>query len=179
MDVPFTKINLTMFMTYATMLTCKFRNSNNRLLNYLSNTNRLLGAVTFNTSMGIMLPWESVRFIYPYASQHMINKTTKQYNISRRIFEFINFTIHIFPVIYLISVRKHWNQYSSNIKTVILSMLIHAIWVKSVPKHYNLNRIYLFGDNILNNSQWIRLWILAIIGHFTSYGITNGYKILS
>ena len=179
MDTPFTKINLTMFMTYIMLLACKFQSPHlkkYKILQHIFKINRILGAITFNTSAAIMLPWESVRVLYPHASKHLINTTTKKYNISRKVFEFINFAIHIFPVMYLVSVRKHWSRYSHDIRTVMLSLFIHTAWIHYVPKHYNLNRVYMFGDKILDNSQWLRLWMLAIIGHFLSFGYYSVVK---
>ena len=172
MDTPFTKINLTMFMTYITVLACKFhkhRGAPNSYLDRLFKINRILGAVTFNTSLAIMLPWESTRILHPHASNHLITTVMSRYNISRRVFEFINFGGHIFPVIYLLNARKHWCHYSKDIRTVILSTLIHGAWLRYIPKHYNLNRVYMFGDKILDDSQWLQLWALSLVGHFTAY----------
>ena len=180
MDTPFTKINLSMFMTYITILAGRFHNkSPGPFMKYLFNINRVLGAVTFNTSMSIMLPWESTRLLYPVALNHYVTKVKERYNISRPVFEFLNFGAHIFPVIYLISVRKHWLLYSKDIRTIILSMLIQGTWIKLIPQHYNLNRVYMFNTNVLEDSQWLRLWALAFIGHCSSYLLSrNGASYL-
>ena len=172
MDTPFTKINLTMFMTYITILANKLygtKNVQHPYIQKLYKWNKLLGAMTFNTSMAIVLPWESVRFLYPHASNHLIQKCTKSHNISRPVFEFINFVAHIFPALYLLKVRKDWCKYSQDFRTIVLSMIVHGTWIKVIPKHYNLNRVYMYGDPILNDSQWARLWILSFLGHISSY----------
>lgn len=183
MDVPFTKINLSMFMLYTTILGVRFSHITkstvldtkltNLFLSKLFEFNKYLGAITFNTSLGIAIPWESVRFIYPHASEYLINTTIKKYNISRRVFEFINFAIHIFPVLYLYTVRKHWIRCSKDIRTVWLSLLIHGLWVKFVPKGYNLNRVYMFGNKILTDCEWKKLWILSLFGHMCAYCCIN------
>jgi len=180
MDTPFTKINLSMFMTYITILTCKFHGDgasawqhrawgSSSDTHFLFKMNRILGAVTFNTSLAIMLPWEATRVLYPTASTHLITKVMSRYNISRPVFEFLNFVAHIFPVIYLTSVRKHWLHYSKDIRTVILSMLIHGVWLRCIPKHYNLNRVYMFNTKVLEDSQWLQLWGLSFVGHCSPY----------
>jgi hypothetical protein len=174
MDTPFTKINFSMFMTYITILACRQHHKNTPpILNYLFNINRMLGAVTFNTSMAIMLPWESTRLLYPNASAHLITKVMDRYNISRPVFEFLNFAAHIFPVTYLIGVRKHWLRHSKDIRPLILSLVIHGGWLKCIPKHYNLNRVYMFNTDVLDDSQWLRLWGVSIIGHCSSYILQN------
>jgi len=166
MDIPFTKINLTMFLTYVSILSTEFFGGKEMIeLKKLYRWNKVLGAVTFNTSLGIMSAWEPVRILYPKASQHLVNKVTKAYNISRPVFEFINFVTHIFPVIYLWIVRKHWMKYSKNPNTLLFSLFIHGLWVKLVPKHYNLNRIYMYSDPILNDKEWLSLWVLSMWGH--------------
>ena len=40
---------------------------------------------------------------------------------------------------------------------------------------YNLNRVYMFGDEILNNKQCISLWMLSFIGHIFRY-TTSKFK---
>ena len=170
MDSPFTKINISMFVTYVSLLSCTFFGSKKDIVfNKLNEINRFLGAVTFNTSLAVALPWESTRFLYPDAAKHFLQKICTRYNISRPVFEFLNFVTHIFPVLYLWNVRKHWQRYSSNKYTVFLSLLIHGLWVKFVPKHYNLNRIYMYGDPILNDRQWLLLWILSVGAHTFQY----------
>lgn len=180
MDVPFTKINLTLFMTYITILANKLygpNSQNNPYLQILYRYNKLLGAVTFNTSMGILVSWESVRVLYPTAANHFIQKTLKLHNISRSVFEFINFTIHMFPILYLLKVRKDWIRYSKNFRTIFLSLLIHGSWIKLVPKHYNLNRVYMYNDPVLTDKQWRNLWLLAFLGHIGAY--TYSFRTIS
>ena len=184
MDPPFTKINMSMFMTYASILSFNmFKNKSfgirnkciNELGSKINTMNRFLGAVTFNTSLAVALPWEATRIIYPHASNHLIEKTKKKRNISRQLFEFINFVIHIFPVLYMWNVRKHWQHYGKSIHSVYVSMVIHSLWVMYVPQDYNLNRVYMFGDEILNNKQWLSLWMLSFIGHIFRY-TTSKFK---
>ena len=157
-------------MTYVTLLSCNFFGKRKGLLaKRLNLINKFLGAVTFNTSLAVALPWESTRFLYPEAAKHLIEKSLHNYNISRPVFEFLNFTVHIFPVLYLWNVQKHWQQYSSNKYSVLVSLLIHGLWVKIVPNHYNLNRIYMYGDPILNDRNWAVLWILSLCAHTFQY----------
>jgi len=170
MDTPFTKINLSMFMTYISLLSMKFYGDRTSVyLRIINHINRLLGAVTFNTSMAVMLPWESTRFLYPHAAQHFLDKTCEAYNISRPVFEFLNFVAHIFPPMYLWMVRKHWSRFAAKPQTIFISMFIHYSWVRFITKDYNLNRIYMWGDKILNDNQWIKLWMIAFMGHCSSY----------
>ena len=68
MDPPFTKINMSMFMTYASILSFNmFKNKSfgirnkciNELGSKINTMNRFLGVVTFNTSLAVALPWEA------------------------------------------------------------------------------------------------------------------------
>ena len=69
------KINLTMFLTYVSILSTEFFGGKEMIeLKKLYRWNKVLGAVTFNTSLGIMSAWEPVRILYPKASPK--NKTT-------------------------------------------------------------------------------------------------------
>jgi len=174
MDIPFTKINLSMFMTYIMILPTTGNlvqyHGKTPMINFINELNKLLGAITFNTSASIVLSYESVRLLYPRAYVHLKRKTMERHNISGPMFEFSDFVIHVFPLLYLINIRKHWFPYSQKIVSVMLSTFIHGMWVRYVPKDFNLNRIYLYGaDNILSDNEWLSLWCLACVGHTMLY----------
>ena len=187
MDPPFTKINLSMFFIYQLFLplVCRFgykglpKQINRRyVIKILDDVNKFLGAVTFNTSCSILLGYESARCLYPHAADYMKKQITKKHNISGLIYEFIDFITHIFPIIYLLTVSSHWEKYSGNRLTVLFSLFIQGTWVRLVPNHYNMNRVYMYGNNdILKDHQWKTLCSLAILGHFIPYGIKNLIKI--
>jgi len=143
----------------------------------IEETNRVLGAITFNTTMSIVSSYESVRLLHPEVAAYVKKGVIQRHNISGPVYEFIDFIAHIFPLLYLIKVRRHWGKYADNPIIPIVSLCIHGLWVKFVPKHYNLARVYIYGNKeLMSDTQWLQLWLLAFFGHFTSFGFKTNFK---
>ena len=186
MDPPFTKINMTMFLTYVMIFPMApslgtalpvSKSKRQLFCKLIEEANCILGAITFNTSMAIVSSYESVRILYPPVSAYVKKSVMKNHNISGMVYEFIDFIAHIFPVLYLIKVRQHWGKYADNPLIPIISLAIHGLWVKLVPKHYNLSRVYMYGNTeLMNDNQWLQLWLLAFFGHFTSFSFKTSFK---
>ena len=146
MDVPFTKINLFLFYTYALLAPLNLKKQKLKGIE-VNSLHKILGAILYNTSSSIIFSYQSMRFLYPKQANYFIEEIKKRYNISRFLFETIDFSIHTFPWLFLIAYKNHWIKSSKYSFVPTFSILLHLLWIKLVPKHYNLNRIYMFGNN--------------------------------
>ena len=141
------------------------------ILLYRVTRSKFIGAVAFNTSLAVLLSFESLHIIDKHAVS-LIKKECNHFplcNLNKNIFYIYDFLIHGVPFIYFILSPSFIKQNPQTLlHSSVVSCGLHFIWGYIVTNgSYRLEFIYIPSSNYkLSKKSWKRLWLITAASHF-------------
>ena len=162
---------------------------------YQITKNKYLGIFCINTSLAVLLSFESLYVLDINATIYIKKQNKDLYlcKFHKNFFYLYDFMIHIVPLFYLwyCNILRHM-IYRENPKSLtinyiisIISCILHLSWGYLISNGtFHLEHIYIPSFNYkLSNNVWIQLWIIVIFAHmivpntmFCYYLLNNNFS---
>ena len=142
------------------------------LLTYIITQNNFIGAVSFNTTIAVILSFESSHIIDSNIIPIIINECNglPLCRYSPRFFYIYDFIIHVVPLYtYLIFPNLFNLSIPLRIWSSLVSASVHILWGYIISNgSMQLESIYIPSSKYkLSCLSWKKLWGITIIGHFS------------